>query len=71
MSSSNDIKKLAEEEAMHRAVYLRLARSEKNQELRDRLLKLAAFDSKHSKIWSSVSGETFSVLNSRRKLCVA
>lgn len=57
MSISNDFQKLAKEEAMHRAVYLRLAKSEKNQELRDRFLKLATFDSKHAKVWSSISGE--------------
>ena len=57
MSSLNDIKNLAKEEATHTALYLRLAKSENNRELRDRFLKLATFDSKHSEVWSSFTGE--------------
>ncbi len=52
-----EARKLAEEEAFHRAVYLQLAKSEKNQELREHFTKLATLDGEHSKVWSSLSGE--------------
>ncbi len=57
MPTSNDIRELAKREAMHKEVYSRLANSEKNQALRAHFIMLAKYDSNHSRIWDSMSGE--------------
>ncbi len=53
----DDLRKLARNEATHKEIYLRLAKYEKNQKLRNHFLKLASFDAQHSKVWSSISGD--------------